>query len=158
MIVVRETVRIFEVCLRHAYVTGAGVHKANEVRLRAADLFCQSDGDIVCGFCNERQDGVGNRYLVAGVEIELRGSDRRRRLGNRNFVRHLEPAGLDSLERQVERHHFGERGGVANRIAVVVVQNSARIGVKDHRGVALGPSLCVLRNQPKHGRNCQRER
>ena len=53
---------------------------------------------------------------------------------------------LDRLERQVERHHLGERGRVANLIAVVVVQNGARVGVDDHRGMALGPSLRALRN------------
>ena len=49
--------------------------------------------------------------------------------------RHLDLARLQPLEQQVERHDFGQRGGMARAVGVGRLQHRAGIGVHHDRGI-----------------------
>ena len=59
----------------HAELAGARVHQTYEIRFGATDLLGQCNGDIVGGLRDEGLDPVGDRKVLAGVEVELRGRD-----------------------------------------------------------------------------------
>ena len=58
---------------------------------------------------------------------------------------------LDRLERQIERHDLGQRGGIARLVGLVGMQHRAVVGIDDHRGMA----VLSLRRQPRRAEQHQ---
>src|SRR5580704_13422878 len=48
-------------------------------------------------------------------------------VGNGKWRIELEPAGVETFEQQVERHHFCQRGGVAQRVGIRRLQHRAAV-------------------------------
>ena len=74
------------------------------------------------------------------------GGDPQRRLEG-------DPAALELLEQEIERHHLGDGGGMAQRVLVLGVQDAAGLGVDHHGGVgrAVGGAAVRLRRAASAG-------
>ncbi len=116
--------------------------------LAAAEIFGDDDGGIVGGSGDDALDRVLDRDGLAGLEPELGRVLLRGMFGNGKRRIELEPAGVETLEQQIERHHFGQRGGVAQRVGIRRLQHCAAVAV-DHdrrkwRVVAFGAGVMMV--------------
>ena len=75
----------------------------------------------------------------------------------RILVRVAEPALLDQLEQQIERHQLGERGREAQLVGGALVEHAAGIGVDHQHGVP-ARDLRLGRRQQALSRERQRQR
>ena len=138
LLVVRQARGVLEGRALHADLARLAGHQAGEVAFRAADVLGERDGDVVGGLGDQRLDRVDDGDLLAGFQPELGGGGGRRFLGHLDLGRVVEAPQLDQLERHVERHHLGERGGVALGVASPIVQHGTGVGVDGHCGIARG--------------------
>ena len=76
-----------------------------------------------------------------GGDAELRGLLVRRVLGDRDPRRQAQRAFVELLEQHIERHHLGERRGVAQRVLVDAPDLAAGVGVDDDRRILVGLDL-----------------
>ena len=122
----------------HAERAGLARHQLGEALDGAAEVLGHRDRDVVRRLGHQRLDRVLDRDGAAGAKPELRG-----RLGGRvgrDLQRRVELdlAPLELLEQQVERHHLGDGGGVAQRVLVVGVERAPALHVDHHGGVGRG--------------------
>jgi hypothetical protein len=83
-------------------------------------------------------DSVPPKYSARAADAslaELGGRPRGGVLGKRNTRLLVDLAGFHRLEDHVERHHLGERGGIARRVGIGGMQRLAGIGVDNDRRV-----------------------
>ncbi len=76
------------------------------------------------------------RMSLPAFSAELGGRLARRVARHVQHLAMRQPPGLDLLEGDVERHHLGERGGMAAPVGVLRVKDLAGIGVDDDAGIA----------------------
>ena len=74
-------------------------------------------------------------YAGSCLHIKLRGRLFRRVGGNRDLRRPREAAVLQRLEHQIERHHLGQRGGIARLVRGNRIENLAVLGVYHDRRI-----------------------
>ena len=99
----------------------------------AADRLGDRHGDVVGRTRDDRLDRVLDRDRVAGARPELGRLLRGGVLGDRDLRSQGQRALVELLEQQVERHHLGDRRGMARRVLVDAVERAAGIGVDDDR-------------------------
>ena len=112
-----------------------------EILFTAADGLGDGDRHVVGGTGDQRLDRVLDGDRVVLVEAELGGRLCCGARGNLEFGIELELAGFDLLEQQIERHDLGERGRVADRVRLGLVQHLAGLGIDDDGRVAGVPAL-----------------
>ena len=89
---------------------------SGEIVLRAADGFGDDHGRVIGRARDDALDGIVDAKGAPRPKAELGGRLRRgmRRDGQSLVQRHA--AGLQLLEQHEERHHLGDRGGMAQAV------------------------------------------
>ena len=108
-------------------------HQLGESVLAAAEIFGNDDGGVVGGSCHDALDRVFDRDGLAGLEVELGRLLFGGVFGNLQRRIELDLAGVEALEQQIERHDFGQRGRMAQRVGIGCLQYRAAIAVDDDR-------------------------
>ena len=111
-------------------------HARGEGGLGAGERLRHDDGHVVRRANAERQDRIAHAYRLAGLQPELRRRLARGAGGDRERVVHRKAPVADRLEEEVERHHLGERGGMARGLGVLFVEDMATRRFDNHAGIA----------------------
>ena len=127
----RQAVGVDEIRPGHAQRLGGAVHAPGKGRLRPLDRLADGRGRIVGRFDRGGADQVAQGDGLAGSQAKLRRRFSGRVLRDRHPAVERNLAMLDRLERDVERHHLGQRGGVETGIGVLRPQHLARAHVHD---------------------------
>ena len=93
----------------------------------------------------------GRRPSLEGAWREALRRDREGRVEG-------DPAALELLEQQVEGHHLGDRGRMAQRVLVLRMQDAAGLGVDHHGGVGRVVAAAARRacgGPPRRGRRAR---
>ena len=98
-----------------------------------ADRLGDRDRDVVRRTGHDGLDRVLDADRFARLKAELRGLLRRGVRGDRNLGLKRHRAAIELLEQQVERHHLGDRGRMAQSVLVRRIERLAAIGVDDER-------------------------
>ncbi len=129
----------------HAERVGLLRHQLGESVLAAAEIFGDDDGGVVGGSGDDAFDRVLDRDGLPGLEAELGRVLLGGMLGNRQRRIELDLAGVETLEQQIERHHFGQRGRMAQSVGIGRLQHRAAIAVdhdrRERRIVAFGAGV-----------------
>jgi hypothetical protein len=110
-------------------------HAIGESRHGSRDVLGDDRGGIICRAGDEALDGILDGDRFAGPEAKL---GRRLALGERGYPqrrRQLEPSPVELLEEDVERHHLGERGGIAPSVGVCLVEHLAGRRIDHNRRI-----------------------
>ena len=100
--------------VRHAELAGLGVHHRDEALfVAAAEAFADHHGHVVGGLNHDAADRLFHRDAVAAVPARALQAKTGRRLcrgvtGSRQAGVHGQPAVVQGIEQQVERHHLGQ--------------------------------------------------
>ncbi len=112
------------------------IHARRERALRAGDGLRHDHRDVVRRAHADRQDRVAHRDRLPALQAELR---RRHARGvPRDAKRRVErkPPRPHLLEEEIERHHLGERSGMADGVGVLRVKHVAGADIDHDAGVA----------------------
>ena len=141
--------RVGECRARHAQVTGGAGHAPGEVLLRAGDMLGDGGRDIIGGLHHERPDGGLGRDRLANLHAKLRGRHARRPRRHADGRVEPQPAGIEFLEQDIERHDLGERCGMPRRIGLRGEQYLAVAGInRDGSKFLIGIRRCA---EQSHG-------
>ena len=107
-----------------------------EFFLAAGDVLGDGNGHVVGALGDQRLDGVDERDLFAFRQIQL-GRSRVGGVGrDLDLGLVAQPALLDEFEGDVERHHLGERGRMAQLVGGARMQVMSGVGVyNQHRAL-----------------------
>ncbi|MCY1297398.1 hypothetical protein D9M70_468360 [compost metagenome] len=116
---------------RHAERPGLVRHHAGKTLLRTAEIFTERRRRIVGRAGDERKDRLFDGDRLSGTHPKLRW-----RLGGSVFRKGdggglRDPTGFERFEGQIERHHLGERRGIAQFVGILAVKNLAGLGIDD---------------------------
>jgi hypothetical protein len=100
----------------------------------SAEILGDRHGGIVRRLRDDCLDRIFDGDGLAGLQAELCGRLFGRVLGNLERCFELDPAGIEPLEQQVERHDLGQRGRMTQRVGVRRVQHVSGVAVDDDRG------------------------
>ena len=112
-------------------------HAHAEGRLRARDQLGEARGHVIGRARHQRLQALLDGDALARPQAELG-----RRLGARHFRQghgrgQRQPARLQFLEDEVDRHHLGEGRGMPEGAGIAVQQGLAGVGVDHHVGAGL---------------------
>ena len=133
---------------RHAERARLARHHPGEIVFAAAEGFGNHDRGVVGRARHDPLDGVFDPDGLARAQIEFGGILFGSMFGYRHFGIELDLVGLEALEQQIERHHLGQRGRMAQRVGIVGGKRRAGIAVDDDRGgrrVVAFPRFIVAR-------------
>ena len=148
---VRQAVGVAEDGVAHAHLAGLPRHHLGEAGLAAAQRLGQNHRRVVGRLGYQREDRLLHADGLAGAQAQLGRRLRLRpgRHGQRLIQR--QPACVERVEGQVERHHLGQGCRIGDDVGVLFVQHLARPGVHDDRR--------VFRRQRRHrGQHRARQR
>ena len=126
----------------HAQHVGLGSHHLGKMVLAAAQGFGDGDGNIVGRFGDDGLDGVFDGDGGTRPQTELRGCHRGCVGRNGDLVAEPHAALFQLFEKQVERHHLGDRGGMAQLVFCIGIEDPARIGIDNHGRKQRGRRCC----------------
>ena len=118
----------------HAQRMRLARHHLGEGALVAADRLGDGDGDVVGRTGDDRLDRVLDRDCRSRAQAELGGRLGGGVLGDRQLDLQRQRAFLELLEQEIERHHLGQRSGMAQFVLVDAVEHAAAVGVDDDGG------------------------
>ena len=133
--VIRQARGVAEGGAAHADRPGGLGHALGEGGFGAGEVLGDHHGGVVGGAGDQAEHGVADRDGRARLEAELGRALARCEFGDAEPRRHGEPAALQFAEKQIERHHLGERGGPAQRVGLLRIEHLARLGIDDDRRV-----------------------
>ena len=146
---VRQAGGIDEMRVGEPDLLGELVHHARELGFGAAQPLGQRDCRVVAGLDDHRAQQVAHLHL--GIELGKHGRAARCGtavapgvLGDEEFVVQRQPALLDLVEHDSDRHEFGHAGRLERLVAVLVEEQRAGLVVHQHRELRLG--LEILRH------------
>jgi len=130
----------------HPELPGAARHLLGKSRLAVGQSLGQHRGGIVRRPGDEPQNEFLHCDRFAGSESQFCRRATRGLVGDREILVRPKPADIQRFEDQIERHHFGERGRIGDRIGVHRAQNASGFDI-DHDRFAhqseAGPRRCV---------------
>ena len=118
---------------RHAELVRLARHHVGEIVFRLADRLGDRDRHVIRRTGHDGLDRVLDADRIARLKAELRGLLRSGVRGDRNLGLKRHRAAIELLEQQVERHHLGDRGRMAQSVLVRRIERLAAIGVDDER-------------------------
>ena len=121
--------------MRHAERTRLGGHQFGEFLFAAAERLGNDHSYVIGRLGDDGADRGFHRDRFAGLEAKLGRRHRRRMRRDVHLGGHFDLASVQPLEQQVERHHLGERGGMAQAVGIGRLHHRAGIGVDDDGGI-----------------------
>ena len=125
---------------------------------RSGDVLRDHHGRIIGRARDQAEHRVADRNGRARLQAELGRRLARGELRDLELGIEREPAALQFAEQQIEGHHLGERGGMAQAVGVAGVENLAGLGIDDDRrlGCRFGCARCCRRKGAgNHNRSTQ---
>ena len=119
----------------HAERMRLGGHQPGEFRLVAAQRLGHDHRHVIGRFGDDGADRGFHLDALTRLQAELGRRLRGGVRGDRHFRRHLDLAGLQPLEQQIERHDLGQRGRMTRAVGIGRLHHGARIGVHHDRGI-----------------------
>ena len=125
----------------HADGAGGPRHALGKGGFAAAEIFGHGSGNIVGGLHHKGADGGLDSEGLARLHAKLGGWHGGG--AGRHADGGVEPdlAGFEVLKQHIERHHFGERGGMTGRIGALGIEQLAVPGI-NRNGSKFCACLC----------------
>ena len=151
----RQTVRIGEGGSRHTEALGRCIHVLDERVLRAIDAFGQHHSDVVGALDDQRLQCEPHLHLGVDGQPDLGRALRMRQLRHFQFGVELELAVFNGLERQIGRHHLGQRRGMPSIVDVLGVEHDTVSGVEQQGGTGRRRLDRRCQRRPGHQTGCK---
>ena len=130
---VRKARRIPVGCACHAKLARLFGHDLGEIRFGTGNECAGGRGDVVGGACHKGKNGIFHPDRLTGAQAQFRWRLIGAALGHGNarIKRYL--ALFELFEKQVQRHHLGQGGRVAQFVGIARIDDLARMGIHDQR-------------------------
>ena len=127
---------VVETRIHHAEPAGRRRHPLGKSGFAAADMFGQRDRNIIGALGGDHAEGIAHADRSANAQAQFRWRLAPGAARDAEFVVQLQPAGGHFLERNIERHHLGDGGRIADFVGTARIQNFAGAVVDQDGGIA----------------------